>query len=55
MNYQEKEPKTVKSIAIDAGIDASRLNVIANGEDTSVNKDSQEARQIVRRVTFKVK
>ncbi|MEO7977114.1 OmpA family protein [Flavobacterium sp.] len=50
-----KRAEAVKSIAINAGIDASRLNVIANGEDTSVNKNSQEARQIVRRVTFKVK
>nr|WP_315223842.1 OmpA family protein [uncultured Flavobacterium sp.] len=50
-----KRAEAVKSIAIDAGIDASRLNVIANGEDTSVNKNSNEARQIVRRVTFKVK
>ncbi|MDX6181469.1 OmpA family protein [Flavobacterium sp. Fl-77] len=50
-----KRAEAVKSIAIDAGIDASRLNVIANGEDTSVNKNSNEARQIVRRVTFRVK
>ena len=50
-----KRAEAVKSIATNAGIDASRLNVIANGEDTSVNKNSQEARQIVRRVTFKVK
>jgi len=50
-----KRAESVKSIATNAGIDASRLNVIANGEDTSVNKNSQEARQIVRRVTFKVK
>ena len=50
-----KRAEAVKSVAINAGIDASRLNVIANGEDTSVNKNSKEARQIVRRVTFKVK
>lgn len=50
-----KRAEAVKNVAINAGIDASRLNVIANGEDTSVNKDSKEARQIVRRVTFKVK
>nr|WP_315151976.1 OmpA family protein [uncultured Flavobacterium sp.] len=50
-----KRAETVKQIAINSGIDASRLNVIANGEDTSVNKDSSEARQIVRRVSFQVK
>lgn len=50
-----KRAEAVKAVAINAGIDASRLNVIANGEDTSVNKNSKEARQIVRRVTFQVK
>ena len=50
-----KRAEAVKKIATNAGIDASRLNVIANGEDTSVNKNSKEARQIVRRVTFQVK
>ncbi|KQB37153.1 MULTISPECIES: OmpA family protein [Flavobacterium] len=50
-----KRAESVKKVAENAGIDASRLNVIANGEDTSVNKNSKEARQIVRRVTFKVK
>lgn len=50
-----KRAEAVKKVAINAGIDASRLNVIANGEDTSVNKNSKEARQIVRRVTFQVK
>ena len=50
-----KRAEAVKTIATNAGIDASRLNVIANGEDTSVNKNSKEARQIVRRVTFQVK
>jgi OmpA-OmpF porin, OOP family len=50
-----KRAEAVKKVAENAGIDSSRLNVIANGEDTSVNKNSKEARQIVRRVTFKVK
>lgn len=50
-----KRAEAVKKIAANAGIDASRLNVIANGEDTSVNKNSKEARQIVRRVSFQVK
>jgi OmpA-OmpF porin, OOP family len=50
----QKRAEAVKNIVINSGIDASRLNVIGNGEDTSVNKNSKEARQIVRRVTFKV-
>lgn len=50
-----KRAEAVKNVVENAGIDASRLNVIANGEDTSVNKKSKEARQIVRRVTFQVK
>ncbi|WP_281635345.1 OmpA family protein [Flavobacterium marginilacus] len=50
-----KRAEAVKEIAVKSGIDASRLNVIANGEDASVDKNSKEARQIVRRVSFKVK
>ncbi|MFV8342442.1 OmpA family protein [Flavobacterium sp. XS2P39] len=45
----------VKNILVKANIDASRLNVIAAGEDTSVDKDSDGARKLVRKVTFRVK
>lgn len=45
----------VKNTLVKANIDASRLNVIAAGEDTSVDKDSENARKLVRRVTFTVK
>ena len=55
VELSRKRAEAVKQVAINAGIDASRLNVIANGEDTSVNKNSKEARQIVRRVSFQVK
>nr|WP_315151975.1 OmpA family protein [uncultured Flavobacterium sp.] len=55
VELSRKRAEAVKQIAMESGIDASRLNVIANGEDTSVNKNSKEARQIVRRVTFQVK
>ncbi|MCI9845670.1 OmpA family protein [Flavobacterium pectinovorum] len=55
IELSRKRAEAVKQVAINAGIDASRLNVVANGEDTSVNKKSKEARQIVRRVSFKVK
>lgn len=51
----QRRAEAVKNIAINSGISASRLTVVANGEDASVNKDSKAARQIVRRVTFSVK
>ncbi len=45
----------VKNILVKANVDASRLNVIAAGEDNSVEKDSEAARKLVRKVTFRVK
>jgi OOP family OmpA-OmpF porin len=42
----------VQSILIKANIS---LNVIAAGEDSSVDKDSELARKLVRKVTFRVK
>jgi OOP family OmpA-OmpF porin len=45
----------VKTTLVKAKIDASRLNVVAAGEDTSVDKNSADARKLVRRVTFSVK
>ncbi|MBE0390413.1 OOP family OmpA-OmpF porin [Flavobacterium sp. 7E] len=47
--------ETVKGILLKANVDASRLKVVAAGEDSSVDKDSELARKLVRRVTFKVK
>ena len=46
---------SVKNTLIKANIDASRLNVVAAGEDSSVEKDSDAARKLVRRVTFRIK
>lgn len=46
---------TVKNTLIKAGVDPSRLNIVASGEDASVAIDSADARRLVRRVTFKVK
>lgn len=54
-DLSQRRAEAVKAIVINSGINASRLTVIGNGEDASVNKNSKEARQIVRRVTFKVK
>lgn len=51
----KKRAENVKQILVDSGINASRLNITGNGEDASVNKASKEARQVVRRVTFKIK
>ena len=46
---------SVKNTLVKANIAASRLNVIGAGEDASVQKDSDAARKLVRRVTFMVK
>lgn len=45
----------VKNILLKANIDSSRLNVISAGEDSSVDKTSEGARKLVRKVTFKIK
>lgn len=45
----------IKNVLIKAKIAESRLNAVPAGEDTSVDKDSELARKLVRRVTFKVK
>ncbi|PHK36969.1 hypothetical protein VF13_36890 [Nostoc linckia z16] len=50
-----KRAENVKKILVDAGIEASRLNIVGNGEDASVAKDSKFARMTVRRVTFVLK
>ena len=51
----EKRANKVQEILVAAGIDASRLTVRGGGEDASVDKNSKGARQLVRRVTFKLK
>jgi OOP family OmpA-OmpF porin len=51
----QRRAENVKNILVAAGVDGGRLNIIGNGEDTSVNKDSKYARQVVRRVTFILK
>ena len=47
--------ESVKTILIKAGIDPSRLNILANGVDKSVDKSSEYARRLVRKVVFKIK
>lgn len=53
-NLSEKRAKKVYDILVASGISASRLSHQGNGEDASVDKSSKEARQLVRRVTFKL-
>jgi OOP family OmpA-OmpF porin len=46
---------SIKNTLLKANVDAARLNVIAAGEDQSVDVDSENSRKLVRRVTFRVK
>ena len=46
---------SVKNILVKSGINPSRLNIISKGEDASVAVDSEAARTLVRKVTFRVK
>lgn len=46
---------SVKNVLLKAKIAESRLNIVPEGEDTSVDKDSELARKLVRRVTFRIK
>lgn len=54
-NLSNRRAQNVKKILVDAGINGSRLNIVAKGEDNSVDKGSKAARQVVRRVTFILK
>jgi OOP family OmpA-OmpF porin len=47
--------ENIKSILVKAGIEASRLNIVGNGIDNSVDKKSEYARRLVRKVVFKIK
>ena len=51
----ERRAKKVYDIVIASGIEESRLSYRGAGVDDSVEKSSSDARQIVRRVTFKLK
>ncbi|HEX8563339.1 MAG TPA: OmpA family protein [Flavobacterium sp.] len=45
----------VRNTLIKAGIDGSRLTIVPAGEDKSVDKDSEMARRLVRKVIFMIK
>lgn len=51
----ETRAERIKDLLIANGIDEERINTSGQGSDDSVDKDSSEARQMVRRVTFKLK
>ena len=45
----------VKQTLVKANVNGSRLTIVGAGEDTSVDKSSDAARSLVRKVTFKLK
>ncbi len=51
----ERRAKRVYEILVASGVAESRLEYKGNGEDASVDKSSAPARQLVRRVTFRLK
>lgn len=53
-SLSQARAEAVKAILVKAGIDGSRLDLVPVGEDNSVEKESEGARKLVRRVTFKV-
>ncbi|MDQ7917327.1 OmpA family protein [Mesonia sp. MT50] len=55
LQLSEKRAKKVYDILIASGVSADRLEYKGEGIDDSVDKSSNEARQLVRRVTFKLK
>lgn len=54
LQLSERRAKAVYDILINAGISESRITYKGGGIDASVNKDSAAARQMVRRVTFRL-
>lgn len=50
----EKRAKNVAEMIVRSGIEESRLKIVIKGADKSVPKESELARQLVRRVAFKV-
>ncbi|MFM2214550.1 MAG: hypothetical protein RL427_1813 [Bacteroidota bacterium] len=47
--------ENIKTILTKAGINPNRLTIVANGIDNSVDKNSDYARRLVRKVVFKIK
>ncbi|WP_293893267.1 OmpA family protein [Flavobacterium sp.] len=55
MKLASDRAQNVKTILMKAGISESRLNILSNGEDNSVDKNSEFARKLVRKAIFKIK
>lgn len=53
-NLSQRRAEKVLEILVASGVEAERLTVTGSGEDTSVDSNSSAARQLVRRVTFKL-
>lgn len=53
-NLSERRAKMVYDVLVASGIAPNRLSHNGDGEDASVDRNSEEARQLVRRVTFRV-
>jgi OOP family OmpA-OmpF porin len=51
----KQRAERVKEILVSSGIEASRMSVTGKGSDDSVDKSSEEARFLVRRVKFELK
>ena len=54
INLSRRRAQRVIEMLVRSGIDPNRLKLVVKGEDNSVPKDSKLARQLVRRVAFKV-
>ena len=54
-DLSKRRANEVKDILVKAGINASRLNIVGQGQDNSVTKSSADARKLVRKVIFTMK
>ncbi|MBD3581032.1 OmpA family protein [Flavobacterium selenitireducens] len=50
-----KRAEYIRDVLVKSGIDGSRLQIVPAGEDTSVDKDSDMARRLVRKAVFHIK
>jgi OOP family OmpA-OmpF porin len=54
IRLSRKRAEQVIEMIVRSGINANRLKLVVKGEDNSVPKESELARQLVRKVAFKV-